>query len=412
MSVQATFTATERAFHVEGHERIAYDLLYVEGAFAPENPEIADSYRGFGRCLAVIDENVHRLHAERIDAYFRHHGIALTVFPVAIREVDKTMRTLESIIDAFADFGLSRDEPALVVGGGLTTDVAGLACATFRRGTPYVRVPTTLIGLVDASVAIKVAVNHGSLKNRLGAFHASAKVILDFSFLETLPIDQIRNGMAELVKIAVVADAGILDRLDRFGEDLLRTRFGHAADDDDGADELRAAGHAITYDAIRRMLDLEVPNLRELDLDRAIAYGHTWSPTLELAPEVPMLHGHAVSVDMALSMTLAERRGYVSAEDRDRVLGLMSRLGLAVDSPYMTAELLAKGTESIIQTRAGLLRAAVPKPLGEVFYVNDLEPGELDAVLEAHHALCAELPRGGDGEEMWTSAEHAHEPVA
>ena len=75
------------------------------------------------------------------------------------------------------------------------------------------------------------------------------------------------------------------------------------------------------------MLDLEVPNLHELDLDRVIAFGHTWSPVLELAPDPPMLHGHAVCVDMAYSATLAERRGYITAAERERILGLMSRLG-------------------------------------------------------------------------------------
>ena len=121
-----------------------------------------------------------------------------------------------------------RTEPVLVVGGGLTTDVAGFACASYRRNTPYIRIPTTLIGLIDASVSIKVAVNHGKHKNRLGAYHASQKVFLDFSFLETLPEDQVRNGMAELIKIAVVGNAGIFELLEKHGEELLRTRFGHS----------------------------------------------------------------------------------------------------------------------------------------------------------------------------------------
>ena len=102
--------------------------------------------------------------------------------------------------------------------------------------------------------------------------------------------------------------------------------------------------HGVTYDAIRTMLDLEVPNLHEHDLDRVIAFGHTWSPTLELVPEVPMLHGHAVTIDMALSVTIAEQRGYVTPGERDRILGLLSRLGLAIDSPYLTPELLHKAT--------------------------------------------------------------------
>ena len=109
----------------------------------------------------------------------------------------------------------------LVVGGGLTTDVAGFACASYKRSTDYIRIPTTLIGLIDASVSIKVGVNHGKHKNRLGAYHASQKVLLDFSLLETLPVDQVRNGMAELIKIAVVANAGIFDLLEKYGEDLL-----------------------------------------------------------------------------------------------------------------------------------------------------------------------------------------------
>jgi demethyl-4-deoxygadusol synthase len=202
-------TATPDAFHVEAYEKIGYSLVYADGAFAPGNSEVADSYRSFGRCLMIVDETVLDRYGSQFHEYFDRYGIALTTFPVRIRETDKTLATLERIVDAFGEFGLVRTEPVLVVGGGLTTDVTGLACAVFRRSTNYIRVPTTLIGLIDASVAIKVAVNHGRSKNRLGAFHASQKVILDFSFLATLPIDQVRNGMAELIKIAVVGNSGI-----------------------------------------------------------------------------------------------------------------------------------------------------------------------------------------------------------
>ncbi len=278
-------------------------------------------------------------YGEQMHAYFDHHGIALTVFPVTIREPDKTLGTVERIVDAFGAFGLLRTEPVLVVGGGLTTDVAGFACSMFRRSTNYIRVPTTLIGLIDASVAIKVAVNHGKSKTRLGQV--------------------------------------------------------------DGSPQLREAARRITDDAIHTMLRLEVPNLRELDLDRVIAFGHTWSPTLELAPPMPFFHGHAIAIDMALSTTLAERRGYISVSDRDRIFWLLSRVGLALDSPHLTAELLRGGTESILQTRDGLLRAAVPRPVGTCYFVNDLTGNELDETLAAHRAVVRRYPRGGDGEDMF-----------
>ncbi len=398
---QARLTATEDAFHVEAYEKIDYSLLIVPGVFDPERTELADCFSSFGRCLMVIDESVNALHGDRIEAYFAHHGIDLTVVEVRIAETAKSLRTLERIVDSFGEHGLLRKEQVLVVGGGLTTDVAGFACASYKRSTGYVRIPTTLIGLIDASVSIKVGANHGKHKNRLGAYHASSQVLLDFSMLRTLPVDQVRNGIAEIIKIATVSHAGVFERLEKYGEELLTTAFGYA----DGAEHLREVSESITYDAIRTMLELEVPNLHELDLDRVIAYGHTWSPTLELAPDPPLFHGHAISVDMAFSATIAEQRGYLPTAERDRVLRLFSSMGLAIDSDYFTPELLEKATASILQTRDGLLRAAVPRPIGTCHFINDLSVEELTEILAEHKRVAATYPRGGQGVDQYTDPE-------
>lgn len=400
-NMQASVTVSDRTFHVKGYEKIEYDLVYVDGVFAVDNPELADSYRQYGRALMVVDESVHEIYGDAIQTYFDHYGIALTVVPVQIRETAKSLETFETIVGRFDEFGLVRTEPVLVVGGGLTTDVAGFACASYRRNTPYIRIPTTLIGLIDASVSIKVAVNYGKHKNRLGAYHASQKVLLDFSFLKTLPEDQVRNGMAELIKIAVVGNAEIFGLLENYGPELLATRFGYL----DGTAELRDAADRLTHQAIATMLELEAPNLHEIDLDRVIAFGHTWSPTLELTPPVPFFHGHAINVDMALSTTLAEQRGHLSVEDRDRVLGVMSGLGLSLDSKYLTPELLEQATASILKTRDGLLRAAIPTPIGRCSFLNDLTVAELADTLTLHKKICLDYPRGGEGVDVFTLAD-------
>jgi 3-dehydroquinate synthase len=392
-AVHAKFEATDTAFHVEGYEKIEFTLELVDQLFDFKHTQLAETYGAIGRCLVVIDHNVNRLYGSQMHAYFQHYGIDLTVFPVRIEEPDKTIQTFLAIVDAFSDFGLRRKEPVLVIGGGLVLDVAGFACSAYRRSTNYIRVPTTLIGLVDAGVAIKVAVNHGKLKNRLGAYHAPRQVLLDFSFLKTLPVDQVRNGMAELVKIAVVSNLEVFNLLEQYGSDLLYTHFGYAGDDE----HLKAIGHRVNYESIKTMIELETPNLHELMLDRVIAYGHTWSPTIELTPAVPLLHGHAVNIDMALSATLAAQRGYISAIDRDRILGLMSRLGLALDHPLLESDLMWDATQSIILTRDGLLRAAVPRPIGECYFINDLSRAELDSAIAEHKRLCADYPRGGEG---------------
>lgn len=399
----ASFEATDKVFQVTGYEKIEFSLEYVNGAFDIRNTEVADSYQQFGRCLAVVDANVNRLYGEQIRSYFRYYDIDLTIHPVTITEPAKSLSTFEEVIDAFVDFGLIRKEPVLVVGGGLVTDVVGFACSAYRRKTNYIRIPTTLIGLIDAGVAIKVAVNHRKLKNRLGAYHAPQKVILDFSFLKTLPTTQVRNGMAELVKIAVVSNSEVFELLYEYGDELLNTHFGYL----NGSEHLQNIAHRVNYEAIKTMLELETPNLHELDLDRVIAYGHTWSPTLELAPQVPLYHGHAVNIDMALSATIAQRRGYIPVAERDRILNLMSRIGLALDHPLFDSDLAWYATQSITQTRDGKLRAAMPKPIGSCFFVNDLTREELNEALIAHKQLCVTLPRGGEGIDAYIGAEEA-----
>lgn len=294
-----------------------------------------------------------------------------------------------------------RKESVLVVGGGLVTDVAGFACAAYRRNTNYIRVPTTVIGLIDASVSIKVAVNYGNYKNRLGAYHAPKHTFLDFSFLRNLPEAQIRNGFAELIKISSCAHLPTFDLLDKYCEEIIRTAFGRS---DDASPEVRKAADEINRAGIHEMLKLETPNLHEIMLDRVIAYGHTWSPMHELVPKVPLRHGHAISIDMAYSATLANVRGLLSDEEHHRLLNLFSRAGLSMDHPQFDDEILDKGTKAILKTRDGQLRAAVPNPLGSCVFLNDVTNEELVAALLKHKEVMKQYPRNGAGIEAFVDS--------
>lgn len=123
--LKATVSETSTGFHVEGYEKITYDFTFLDGVFDIENPQLADMYKKWGRCLAVTDINVCTLYGTQMEQYFQAHGIRLVIHKTRIGEQAKTMDTLLSICDAITDFGIIRKEPVLVVGGGLTTDVAG-----------------------------------------------------------------------------------------------------------------------------------------------------------------------------------------------------------------------------------------------------------------------------------------------
>lgn len=157
----------------------------------------------------------------------------------------------------------------------------------------------------------------------------------------------------------------------------------------------------INREGIFEMLKLETPNLHEIGLDRVIAYGHTWSPLHELIPSTPLRHGHAISIDMAYSATLAHSRGLLSDAEHGRLLGLFSRAGLSIDHPQFDEEVLEKGTAAILKTRDGKLRLAVPNPLGSCTFINDVSTDEMIAVLKKHKALMKSYPREGAGLEAY-----------
>ncbi|KAI8955794.1 Dehydroquinate synthase-like protein [Xylaria longipes] len=392
--LKANVRETETGFHVEGYEKIEYDFAFVDGVFDIANPDLANCYKKWGRVLAVTDKNVYALYGRKMEEYFKNFDLALKVHQTSIGEKAKTIDTFMSICDSMTDFGIIRKEPVLVVGGGLVTDVAGFACAAYRRNTNFIRVPTTVIGLIDASVSIKVAVNYGRYKNRLGAYHAPLHTFLDFSFLRTLPISQVRNGFAELIKISSCAHLEVFNLLDKYCEQLIQTKFGR---NEGSAIEVRKAADIINREGIYEMLKLECPNLHEIGLDRVIAYGHTWSPLHELVPETPLRHGHAISIDMAYSATLANQRGLLSDDEHRRLLNLFSRAGLSIDHPQFDEQVLEKGTAAILKTRDGLLRLAVPNPLGSCTFINDANPHELKDALHKHKLLAKAYPREGAG---------------
>lgn len=124
----------------------------------------------------------------------------------------------------------------------------------------------------------------------------------------------------------------------------------------------------------------------------------------ELIPETPLRHGHAISIDMAYSATLANHRKLISDEEHRRILSLFSRAGLSMDHPQFDEDLLDKGTAAILKTRDGQLRAAVPHPIGSCIFLNGIHQSELNEALRKHKQLMKEYPRNGEGLEAFVDA--------
>ncbi|MCM2427188.1 sedoheptulose 7-phosphate cyclase [Streptomyces sp. RKAG337] len=375
----------DAVWDVRAQQTVEYEVVLTSDLLAPANNSLAragisaDTPTPARRCV-ITERTVDKLYGDRMRAYFHAHSVEVHWLVLDSGEEHKDIGSVLRAVTAFDSFGiLRRQEPVIAVGGGVLTDIVGFACGMFRRGLPHVKIPTTLIGLVDAGIGAKAGVNHAGGKNRIGCYHPPCTALLDPTFLDTLPDRQISNGLAEILKIALVLDAPLFELLEEFGPLLRSERF-------QGRTPPSAlAGDEVLRRAIGGMLAELEPNLWEHELQRAVDYGHTFSPALEMHAMPELLHGEAVAIDMALTTVISWQRGLLSAAQRDRVLALMTALGLPRTHQACRPELLAGALADTVRHRDGRQRMPLATDIGSAHFVDDLTGDEVRAAAAYLH---------------------------
>lgn len=380
MEQGALSTEPGTAWRVSHQRRIEYDLVKAPGLFDPRNPALLSvgRVRG-GRRFVVVDEQVARHHGQRIDDYFAAHGVSARIVPFAGGETSKTADAWLDIVRELDEFPIHRrDEPIIAIGGGVLTDVVGFVAGSYRRSVPHIKVPTTLMGYVDASVGIKTGINFNNHKNRLGSFEPPCRVLLDHTLLRTLPRRHVLNGVCEIIKLAVIRDVALFERLEASGDASVAAAFQDAA------------GGDILDRAIAGMLEELQPNLFEDELERKVDFGHTFSYGLEARHGERLLHGEAVLLDILVSCLVARGRGLLSVADTARIFGLVERLGLEPDFTLLDVDLVWDSLLDRIEHRNGLQRVPLPQGLGACVFANDINRREVASAIAAlTHGMAA-----------------------
>jgi 3-dehydroquinate synthetase len=344
------------------------------------------------RLLIVTTPTVFELYGSALLAHVRHRAIEAEVLVLALGERGKTVEATLEVCARAEEIGLDRRAALVAFGGGVCSDVVGLAASLIRRGIAHVRVPTTLIGQVDAGIGLKGGVNFRSKKNYLGCFHPPAAVLVDPAFLRTLSAREIRQGMAEIVKIALIRDAELFGVLERVG-----TRLGES-----GFADPEAESRLVVRRAIALMLEeLEANPYEDRSLARLVDMGHSFSPLIESASGFAVPHGDAVAIDMALTCLIAANLGHLAAGDAWRAIRLLTRLGLPTDTPLLDLALCRKAVEASLLHRGGDLNLVVPTAIGRADFVrraSDLP----ESVLRRSLAQLREAERGARTDESQT----------
>ncbi|MFT4216641.1 MAG: 3-dehydroquinate synthase [Micropruina sp.] len=355
-----------------------YQVVVGTGAL-----DLLPEYVAEQRRIAVIHPPVLREQASRVRTACDCQTLSIEVPP---GESAKTGETLQRCWNALAEAGFTRSDAIIGLGGGATTDLAGFVASTWLRGVTYVSVPTTVLGMVDAAVGGKTGINLRSGKNLVGTFYEPYTVLCDLSFLENLPVEEIRSGMAEVVKAGFIADPVILSILE-----------------DDPAAALDPRGEVICT-LVKRAIAVKAAvvgdDLRERtsvgrDIGRELLnYGHTLGHAIERDQGYRWRHGEAISVGMAFVAELSRRLGRLDDDTAARHSGVLGALGLPTSYPADAWPQLRETMNLDKKTRASTLRFVILEGLGRPAI---LENPDEDLLRESFEALSLSGTPDGSG---------------
>lgn len=333
------------AFHPQP---AASSLRFLQDGITSEDFD----FSGYSRIAVFVDSNVAPDFCKPILDRCSDQGIPCTHFSLTAGESLKEIGEWSSILDQIAEAGLDRGSLIVAIGGGSLGDAVGFAASVWNRGIPWIAIPTTLLAMVDAHLGGKTALHHGSIKNRIGSIHLPKEVWVDPGVLDTLPVAELRQGWAEIIKASVIGGGTLFNGLeDRIPENLIPSN-----------------------DLIRQAMEVKVDvvnsDLMETGKRKVLNLGHTLAHALEMerldhAPR--WAHGEAVSLGLVFACHMAERMQIIREAFSEKVSDCLKMAGLPVtpvDIP--DPERLLDRIERDKKSRGGVVSWVLPEAPGSI----------------------------------------------
>ncbi|HSN74970.1 MAG TPA: 3-dehydroquinate synthase [Anaerolineae bacterium] len=375
-----------------------YDILLGDGMLAELGQAMLGAGLRPGRCAVVSQPAIIAAQAERLVEGLREAGFDPAVIEMPDGEAHKTLATVAGLYDAFVAAGLDRRSPVIALGGGVVGDVAGFAAASYLRGVPFVQAPTSLLAMVDASVGGKTGVDLPQGKNLVGAFKQPALVLIDPETLKTLPSDEFRSGLAEVVKHGMIGDSGLFEAMEgRRGEvpspapasaptpsmrrgEVPSPSSARAPTPEGGGTPPLPLGDMIGR-AVRVKVAVVEADPFEQGRRAALNLGHTFGHAFETLSGYQLRHGEAVGIGLAAATRLAARLDLCEPDLVERVERLLGRLGLPIRAGGFTPEQVMAAMATDKKRVGSRLRFVLPRAVGDVDLFDDVAPAAVLAVL-------------------------------
>ena len=343
----------------------SYNIMIQPGILQNVD-EILDPFCAKRSTLIVTDSNVDPLYSKKIEKC----NSPKFIFPAG--EKHKTMNTISDICQKAVEVGLDRKSLILALGGGVCGDMAGFAAAVYMRGIDFIQIPTSLLAMVDSSVGGKTGVDLPEGKNLVGAFWQPQLVIVDPETLKTLPIEEVMNGLAEVIKYGMIYDWEFFQLLEN------------------NIDALRNLDMDFYTEIIKRCCEIKAEVVaqdeREGGLRAILNYGHTFGHAVELLSKFEIAHGAAISIGMAVAVELGVMTGKISKDYAERQNKLLFNLGLPISIPAeFDPEKIYGAMLHDKKTVGAKVKLVLPVGDGAVAIVDDMDS---DLIIQAIRNCC------------------------
>lgn len=327
------------------------------------------AFAGTERVYIISDGTVYNLYGPRLEKLLLAAGYESLHFVVPPGEDSKSWEQAGQILDDMLLKNLERKTPVLALGGGVVGDLTGLVAALYRRGTPLIQIPTTLLAQVDSSVGGKVAVNHPRGKNMFGTFYQPAAVWTDLATLDTLSTEEWCAGLAEVAKYAIIKDGEFFQFLEEHAQAIV------------GKD------HRHIPTVIERCCQIKAEIVSQDERDEGVRnflnFGHTFGHALESATMYKQYrHGEAVSIGMIAALELATLLNLSTEVDRDRVAGLLQEFNLPTHFPAHLVDDVLENLNYDKKVSGNKVTFVLPVALGQVVMKNGISAEILRKTLQ------------------------------
>ena len=320
------------------------------------------------KAVIITNPVIKKLYGIRLRQNLVDAGNKVTILEVPDGEKHKSLESAGKLYQQLAEFGAERSTLILALGGGVIGDLAGFVAATYMRGVPLVQLPTTLLAQCDSSIGGKTAVNHGQLKNEIGAFYQPKITISDITTLKTLRQEELTSGLAEVIKSALIKDELFFVYLEK-NLDLIKAL-------DDNVLETIVAKSA--------QIKAEIVESDEMDmgLRNILNFGHTIGHAVESVTNFQVAHCQAVAIGMVAAAKIASELDILDSGNVTRIKNLMEKARLTTKLPPIEVKQVIQTMRYDKKVQNGKIRFVLPRNIGQVFITGDVSPAIVEKVLE------------------------------